>query len=184
MAPLEQHLSNTMRHERIELHITTRVSWILEPFLLAGDQERWENSRLHDCLAIILLHADIREIANLQGINQITEINVMSPLLELFFQFVERELHTGNVVQKNAIETDAGDLSERFFHEFLSMAGIEVPLSLPRLQFRRGDFDNEAFTLILEFTFEHWQKHAFYPLFFQPFFGEVFWNSIVEIDRV
>jgi hypothetical protein len=52
---------NTMRHERIELHITTRVSWILEPFLLAGDKECWENSGLHDCLAIILLHADIRE---------------------------------------------------------------------------------------------------------------------------
>ena len=128
-------LVNTMRHERIELHITTRVSWILEPFLLAGDKERWKNSGLHDCLAIILLHADIREIADLQGINQITEINVVSPLLQFFFQFVESELHTCNVVQKNAIETGAGDLPERLFHEFLSMAGIEVPLlSFPKTQ--------------------------------------------------
>jgi len=91
---------------------------------------------------------DIREIADLQGINQITEINVVSPLLQFFFQFVESELHTCNVVQKNAIETGAGDLPERLFHEFLSMAGIEVPLSLPRLQFRRGDFDNETMASI------------------------------------
>ena len=75
-----------MRHERIELHITTRASWILKPFLLAGDKERWKNSGLHDCLAIILLHADIREIADLQGINQLTEINVVSPLLQFFFR--------------------------------------------------------------------------------------------------
>ncbi len=64
------------------------------------------------------------------------------------------------------------------------MTGIEVPLSLPGLQFRRGDFDNEAFTPKFEFTFEHWQKHALYPLFFQPFSGEVFRNSIVEIYRI
>ena len=80
-----------MRHKRIELHITTCASWILKPFLLAGNKERWENSGLHNCLAINLLYADIREIADLQGINQVTEINVVSSLLQLFFQFVESE---------------------------------------------------------------------------------------------